>query len=371
MQAFVRRLAGFMAAMALVLPASAGAGTAQSPVAMREVASLELAREMSPGINLGNTLEAIPAETSWGNPPTTRKIMNAYKAAGFKSVRIPVSWSQYTDAKDTISPAWMARVKQVVDDARAAGLVVMINIHWDGGWMNHTTYDKQAAINARLARLWTQIANAFKDCDERLLFAGTNEVGQENLWTPPTPEYADVQNSFNQTFVTTVRATGGNNARRHLVVQGYVTNIEHTLKYAVMPKDTVAQRLMMEVHYYDPYDFALNGDSKIWQWGAIAKDAAATQAWADEPWVEKQFGAMQERFVDRGVPVLVGEYGAYPKPKFPGMKPYVNHWIRHVTASMRQHGLVPMWWDTGGLFDRSTGDQKEPETIRLIVESGR
>ena len=167
-----------------------------------------------------------------------------------------------------------------------------------------------------------------------------------------------------------MRATGGNNARRHLVVQGYNTNIEHTLKRALLPKDTVADRLMMEVHYYDPYDFALNGESKIWQWGAIAKDPAATQTWADEPWVEKQFGDMRRHFVDRGVPVIVGEYGAYPKRQFPDMKPYVRYWIRQVTGTMRKHGLVPMWWDTGGLIDRSTGAQKEPETIRLIVESG-
>jgi endoglucanase len=369
-----RRVAATALAMVLgtvagVVPTAAIA--APGPGTMRDISALDLAREMSPGINLGNTLEALPTETSWGMPPTTQKVMDAYKAAGFKSVRIPVAWLAHADASDRIDPAWMARVKQVVDQARSAGLVVMINTHWDGGWLNHPSYAEQAALNARLARLWTQIANAFKDSDERLLFAGTNEVGMESLFTPPTAENAAVQNSFNQTFVTTVRATGGNNAKRHLVVQGYNTNIEQTLKHAVVPKDTVANRLMMEVHYYDPYDFTLNGESKVWQWGAIAKDAAATQTWADEPWVEQQFGAMQERFVDHGVPVLVGEYGAYAKPQFPGMKTYVDHWIRQVTGSMRKHGLVPMWWDTGALIDRSTGAPKEADLLRLIVESGR
>jgi endoglucanase len=338
---------------------------------MREISSIELARQMSPGINLGNTMEALPTETSWGNPPTTQKVMDAYKAAGFNSVRIPVAWLAHADANDRIDPAWMARVKQVVDQARAAGLIVMINTHWDGGWLNHTSYEKQAALNARLTGLWIQIANAFKDYDEHLVFAGTNEVGMESLYTPPTDEYAAVQNSFNQTFVTTVRATGGNNAKRHLVVQGYNTNIDHTLKYAVMPKDSATHRLMMEVHYYDPYDFTLNGESKIWQWGAIAKDSAASQTWADEPWVEKEFASLQKRFVDQGVPVLVGEYGAYAKPQFPGMKAFVNYWIQQVTGSMRKHGIVPIWWDTGGLIDRSTAEQKEPEMIRLIVESAR
>lgn len=370
MNAFARTRRRCLAAALATAATLAGLAT-PAGAALRDIPSRDLAQAMSPGINLGNTLEALPTETSWGNPPTTQKIMLAYKAAGFNSVRIPVAWLAHADARDRIDPAWMARVRQVVDHARAAGLIVMINTHWDGGWLNHPSYDKQAALNARLAGLWTQIANAFKDYDEHLLFAGTNEVGMESLFAPPNDEYAAVQNSFNQTFVTTVRATGGNNARRHLVVQGYNTNIEHTIKRAVLPKDTVADRLMMEVHYYDPYDFALNGESKIWQWGAIAKDPAATQTWADEPWVEKQFGGMRRHFADRGVPVIVGEYGAYPKREFPGMKPYVRYWIRQVTGTMRKHGLVPMWWDTGGLFDRTTGAQKEPEMIRDIVEAGR
>lgn len=362
--------AAVAAAAALAACAAPSSGWA-APASMSDVASTQLAQALSPGINLGNTLEALPTETAWGNPPTTRKIMDAYKAAGFNSVRMPVAWFAHADARDRVDPAWMARVRQVVDHALAAGLYVMINTHWDKGWLNHPTYDKQAALNARLAGLWTQIAHAFRDYDERLLFAGTNEVGMESLFTPPTDEYAAVQNSFNQTFVSTVRASGGNNARRHLIVQAYNTNIDAALKHAVLPRDTVADRLMMEVHYYDPYDFALNDKSRIWQWGAIAEDPAVTQTWADETWVEQKFSAMRERFVDRGVPVIVGEYGAYPKRGFPGMKPYVLYWIRHVTGSMRKHGLVPVWWDTGGLFDRRTGAQKDPETIRAIVEAGR
>ncbi|HEV6964681.1 glycoside hydrolase family 5 protein [Roseateles sp.] len=333
--------------------------------------ALLFAERMTPGINLGNTLEALPNETSWGQPATTQATMDGFKAAGFKSVRIPVAWFAHADAEDRVDPRWMARVRQVVDYALQAGLIVMINTHWDGGWLNHTSYDKQASLNRRLAGLWTQIATAFRDCDERLVFAGTNEVGMENLWTPPTQEYADVQNSFNQTFVTTVRATGGANASRFLVVQGYNTNIGHTLKYAVMPTDSVPDRLMMEVHYYDPYEFTLNGKGRIWQWGAKAKDPKATQTWADEPWVEKEFASLEERFVRRGVPVLIGEYGAYPKKQYPGMRAYVHDWIRVVTSSMRRHGLVPMWWDTGGLIDRRTGRPREAEMLRLIVDNGR
>jgi endoglucanase len=338
---------------------------------MRDLTSVQLSKELVPGINLGNTLEALPAETSWGQPLTTQAVMNGYKAAGFKSVRIPVAWSQYADADPTISPAWMARVKQVVDYARKAGLYVVINVHWDGGWMDHPTYDRQAAINAKLTRFWIQIANTFKDYDDHLLFAGTNEVGMEKTTGTPKPEWIDVQNGFNQTFVNVVRATGGNNARRHLVVQGYFTNIDITTASNTVPKDTVPNRLFMEVHYYDPYNFTLNGKSAIWQWGRMATDPAATEAWAQEPWADSQFRKMKERFIDKGVGVIVGEYGAYVKPTYPEMAAQRRYWAQYVTRSIVQHGGVPMWWDTGELIDRNTGAQKLPDVVSTIVDAAK
>jgi endoglucanase len=268
----------------------------------------------------------------------------------------------------------MARVTQVVDYARKAGLYVVINVHWDGGWMDHPTFDQQPAINAKLTKLWSQIATNFKDYDEHLLFAGTNEVGLEVPWgTPIAPEWAKVQNGFNQTFVNTVRATGGNNAKRHLVVQAYYTSIENAVKINTVPSDTVPSRLFMEVHYYDPYNFTLNGDSKIWQWGAIATDAAATETWANEAYADKMFQSMKTSFVDKGVGVIMGEYGAFPKPKekFPGMARYSQYWAQTITHSIAQHGLVPMWWDTGGLIDRVSGAQKEPDLVKVIVEAAK
>ena len=337
---------------------------------MRDLTSVQLSGLMAPGINLGNTMEAIPNEQAWNPVLTTQATMDGYKAAGFKTVRIPMAWSQYADANYNISPTWMARVTQVVDYARKAGLYTVINIHWDGGWMNHPTYDQQAAINTKLAKFWTQIANNFRDYDDTLLFAGSNEVGMENTWGPPTTEWAAVQNSFNQTFVDTVRATGGNNGRRHLVVQGYFTNIDITTATNTVPSDSVPNRLFMEVHYYDPYNFTLNGDSNIWQWGSIAKDAWATETWANEPWVDDQFQKMKSRFVDQGVAVLVGEYGAYLKSNFPDST-YRNYWTQYITHSIVQHGGVPVWWDTGELIDRATGAQKVPALIGTIVNAAK
>jgi len=362
---------GGAAAAATPAPAPAAA-----PGGMRDLTSLQLSRLMGAGWNLGNSLEAIGGETAWGNPATTQAFMTAIKAAGFKTVRIPVSWKQYADANDVISATWMARVTQVVDYAKTAGLYAIINIHWDGGWMQ-PTYVAQAMANARINKFWTQIASNFKAYDDTLLFAGTNEVMVDGDYGTPKAEYVAVQNGFNQQFVTAVRAAGGNNAVRHLVVQGFNTNIDHTVNFAVLPTDTAKDRLMMEVHFYDPYDFALNDKSKIWQWGAGATDAKATETWANEAYIDAQFQKMEATYVDKGVPVILGEFGAIRRTEYAGAEAYRLAWDRYVARSARSHGLLPVYWDAGaprdnhsmGLFDRSTGEQVYPDIIKALVDA--
>jgi len=364
-------LACAMALAVVLAPAMAG----EAPP-MRDITSLALSGDMSPGWNLGNALEALPEETSWGNPPASRKLLDAVRAAGFKTVRIPVSWTAHADRHFTIRRAWMKRVTEVVDDALKAGLYVVINVHWDGGWLQ-PTHARQADANAHLARLWTQIADNFRDYDDHLLFAGTNEVMVTDDYAPPTDEYAEVQNGFNQVFVDTVRASGGNNARRHLVVQGYNTNIDHTLKRFRLPVDTTADRLMVEVHDYDPYNFTLNEKSGIWQWGSIATDPAAVEAWANEAHVDAQFQAMKAQFIDKGIPVLLGEYAATPRVDHKESLRYVAYWDYYMTRSARRHGLVPVFWDSGALvhgsalFDRKTGKPYLPELVDLIIQAGQ
>jgi len=355
---------------------SCGAKTLQSfsvgvAGTMRNITAMQMAKEMVPGWNIGNTLDATPTETSWGNPLINQALMTGIKNAGFKSIRLPVTWTPHVDANDNIDPVWMARVTQVVKYARNAGLYVVLNIHHEGGWLNNTLYANQAANNARLAKLWTQIANNFKDFDDYLLFANLNEVGKENApWgVPPQKEWLDVQNGYHQVFVNTVRGTGGNNAKRQLVVQGYFTNIDTSYDYAVLPTDTVANRLFFEVHYYDPYNFTINGDSTMWQWGASATNP--TETWANEPYVDAEFQKMKTRFIDKGVPVILGEYGAYLKPAYPGMAPYRKAWAEYVTRSSVQHGLVPMWWDTGEMIDRTTGNVKLPDMINSLINSAK
>lgn len=331
-------------------------------------------QKMSPGLNLGNTLEAIPSETSWGNPKTTEAFFRAVKAAGFRSVRIPVAWSQYADEKHQIRPEWMSNVSDVVRMATRSGLYAVVNVHWDGGWMEPTAAKKEE-VNTKLNRFWTQIATKFRDSDDKVLFAGTNEVHIEGDYGPPTVEAAAVQNSFNQTFVNAVRSTGGRNRNRWIVVQGYNTDIDHTVKFnAILPRDPAKGRLMMEVHYYSPYHFTLNEKSDIWQWGANATDPKAKDTWGDEAFVDAQFARMKKGFVDKGVPVLLGEYAVGLKPKYRGMKRYQIDWTRYITNSAYRHGLVPMYWDIGieiGLFKRATGAQQDPDLLRAIVDAAK
>lgn len=360
-------------AAALVLASAAWADDT-APIVMRDITSVEMSKEMSPGWNLGNTLEATPDETSWGNPPVTQKLMDAVKAAGFKSVRIPVSWTAHTGLNDAIKDHWMARVTEVVNYARKAGLYVVINEHWDGGWQKPTA-EAQAEVNARLAKLWKQIAENFKDYDDHLLFAGTNEIHLEGQYSLPSAENAAAQNSFNQTFVDTVRASGGNNAKRVLIVQSYNTNIDAAVASFVLPKDTVANRLMMEVHFYDPYNFTLNEKSAIWQWGSLATDPKAAEAWANEAYVDKQFDKLKKNFVDKGVGVIVGEYAAIMRSEYPGAERQRVYWVLYVTKSAHFYGLVPFYWDAGstanhgaGLFDRRTGEQQYPYLVDGIVK---
>ncbi len=372
------------ASLLLAIAACGGGGTANSTpetsspastTGMRAITSTELAAQMGLGWNLGNSLEAMGGETAWGNPRVNQQMMNAVKAAGFKTVRIPVAWKQYADANDRISPAWLERVAEVVGYARQAGLVVMINAHWDGGWLQ-PTYAKQKEANARLASFWTQIASHFKDHDDGLLFAGTNEVMVEGDYGTPTAEYVAVQNGFNQIFVNAVRATGGNNAVRHLVVQGFNTNIDHTLAFAVLPQDSASQRLMMEVHYYDPYKYSLDEKSGLWQWGAAATDPKLAETWGNEAWADAQFQKMKARFADKGVPVIVGEYCAIARSDIAGAEKYRQDWNRYVTKAAASRGLVPVYWDNGvtgnhscGLFNRTTGEPVYPALIKAIVNA--
>ncbi|MBN1926200.1 MAG: glycoside hydrolase family 5 protein [Prolixibacteraceae bacterium] len=347
---------------------------------MPDIGSVEFSKKMVPGWNVGNSLDAIGGETNWGNPKINQLLMDSISAAGFKSVRIPVAWSKFSDESAfTIQTSWLNRVEEVVNYVLNAGMIAVFNIHWDGGWMQ-PTYKQQDYVNKRLAAMWEQIAIRFRDYDNRVLFAGTNEVMVEGNYSAPTAENATVQNSFNQTFVNTVRNTGGRNTYRYLVVQGYNTNINYTVSSFIMPVDEVENRLMVEVHYYDPYNFALNENSTITQWGKKATDASKTETWANESYANGQFAKMKKNFVDKGFAVLIGEYGAISRNNLGSEELNKEHaefrryYIEYITKVIVENGQVPFYWDNGytgnhsfGLFNRDNGAKAFPEIIQTIM----
>ncbi|RPI03847.1 MAG: T9SS C-terminal target domain-containing protein [Ignavibacteriae bacterium] len=351
---------------------------------MGSLPSVEFTKLMIPGWNTGNSLEATPTETSWGNPAISQQLIDSIKTAGFKSVRIPIAWSSHFSnaAAFTIDPAFLIRVENVVDYVIQAGMTAIINIHYDGGWMM-PTYAQQSYVNNRLTVMWKQIAIHFRDYDNQLIFAGTNEVKYD--YNPPTAEYFTVQNSFNQTFVSAVRSTGGRNVYRYLAVQGYNTNIDYTYNYFSIPQDVVQNRMLVEVHYYDPYDFTINeGNTNITQWGNIATDPRKTEVWANESYADGQFLKMKSKFIDKGYGVILGEYGAMARLNLGSdalnaeHAGYRRYYIGYVTGSMVRAGIVPYYWDNGGtgnnglgIFYRATGAKAYPLIVKAIIDAAR
>jgi endoglucanase len=333
----------------------------------------QVAAQINLGWNLGNTLEAICSETAWGNPVTNQQLINAVKAAGFNAIRIPISWNCHISDGSTNIPAdWTARVKQVVDMAIGQNMYVIINIHWDNGWLqDHVTDAEAPAINARQNALWTQIATTFRTYDQRLLFAGTNEVHAD--FGTPTDEHIRVQQSYNQTFVNAVRATGGNNSTRSLVVQTYNTNVQHGLNRFTLPTDSATNRLMVEVHYYDPYNFTLNPTGSCNVWGAPFPDSGSECNWAYESWIDAEFAKVRARWVDQGVPVILGEYGVETRPgKNLEARAY---WNEYVNRGAALNGIKTFYWDNGStnaaqtfrLFDRNTGATVDQLVLDAIL----
>jgi endoglucanase len=339
----------------------------------------QVASQMGLGWNLGNTMEAQCSETAWGNPTVSQTLINAVKAAGFNAIRIPAAWDCHANQSTmTIDSAWMARVKQVVDYAYNQNMYVVLNIHWDGGWLEeHPLYSHQQAVNQKQNAYWTQIANYFKGYNERLLFAGTNEVRAD--YNTPTTEHITVQQSYNQTFVNAVRTTGGNNASRTLVVQTYNTNPQHGLNYFSLPTDSASNRLMVEVHFYDPYDYTLNQSGPCLAWGSPYPQYSQC-SWAQESYVDDLFSRMRNKWVNAGVPVIIGEYGVATRSNLNMASR--QYWNEYVNRSAKTHGLKTFYWDNGvqpsasngfALFNRSTGavtDQGVVDAIKRGFNGG-
>lgn len=364
----------------------------------------DLAETLGAGWNYGNTLEAIAdgvvSETAWGNPAASQEMMDAVAAAGFKTVRVPVSWIDKIDDANgyKVDEAWLSRVEEVVQYAYNAGLNVIINVHGDGynsipgGWLL-VNGDDQEGIREKYKALWTQIAERFADYDEHLIFEGMNEVFDGEYHDPPK-EYYENLNAFDQTFVDAVRATGGNNGHRWLLVPGWNTDIEYTCgDYGFeLPEDknTAGEgRLILSVHYYAPWDYAGDENQRVFAWGDKGQElidagiatAKNTASYGGQDDLIKQMDRLKTQFVDQGVPVIIGEYGCIDK-SFANLdaaaaidqnRAYFDGFLAGTAAD---RGITPVYWDNGyngnygfALFDRSTTEQTHPNIIEAIVKA--
>jgi aryl-phospho-beta-D-glucosidase BglC (GH1 family) len=342
--------------------------------------AVQLAAKFKLGWNIGNTLEATGGETSWGNPPITEAYVKFVKQSGFTAIRLPCAWDLHVDNKATahIDPNWLNRVKEVVGYCVNNGLYVLLNIHWDGGWLeNNISKTKQDSVNAKQKAFWEQIATAMRDFDEHLLFASANEPDADNA------EKMEVLTSYHQTCIDAVRSTGGRNSYRVIVLQGPRTSMELTADLMnTLPKDPAGNRLMVEVHNYTPAQFCFLNEDASWgkmfyYWGSghhstIEPDRNAT--WGEEDYHLADFRKMKEKFVDKGIPVLMGEYGAYRRngsahvPKdLPTHEASVDYWTTFVTKQALAYGIKPFWWDTGGALDRQNNTVKDQRTINAIL----
>lgn len=350
--------------------------------------ALVLAGKIKLGWNLGNSME-IPltsgGETGWGNPKTTKAMIDAVKNAGFNAVRIPCAWDSYVEDRSTykVKDSWFSRVKEVVDYCVDNEMYVILNIHWDGGWLeNNPIAAKQEEVNKEQKALWKQIAIYFRNYDQHLLFAGTNEVHVADVYSDPTTENNTVQQSYNQTFVDAVRATGGKNTYRSLIVQTYNTNIAYGVKYMKLPTDAAQKRMMVEVHYYDPYNFALDtGATAINLWGADYKQYGSVDTWGQEDYLETTFASVKTTFVDKGYPVILGEYGAVRRSSLTG-DALTHHlasrayYLGSVTTAAKKYGMVPFYWDNGGtenagmgIFNRSSATIFDQLAVEALVSA--
>ncbi|MEQ8552542.1 MAG: glycoside hydrolase family 5 protein [Cyclobacteriaceae bacterium] len=342
----------------------------------------EMALRMKLGVNLGNTMEAICDEGAWGAGKTSQVLIDSIKAAGFNTVRIPVAWFCHSDTiKSQIDAEWMARVKKVVDYCIKDDLYVIINMHWDQGWLeNRIDKTNQSQVNQRQQAYWTQIAKYFRDYDEHLLFAGANEPNAADA------EEMSILMSYHQTFVDAVRATGGNNASRTLIVQGPETNIEKTLELMnTLPKDKIDDRIMVEIHYYTPYQFCLMNKDAEWgkmfyYWGKdyhSETDKERNTTWGEEGLVDSLFYGLKTKFIDKGIPVILGEFGAYRRKIENPINQALNyksveHFNRYVVKSSISNGIIPYYWDTpNNLFDRKTGEIKDREIINAMMQGAK
>ncbi len=394
----MRRVFILFIALGLILSAGAFPATAEGgqivipevknlyQFSIPENEALAFTRQMKIGWNLGNTFDAtqdgwkkdeMDIESSWVGVKTTEEMIAAVKAAGFNTLRIPISWHNHVSGDDfTISEAWLSRVQQVVDWAIEREMYVIINIHHDVYPKYYYPSDEHYATAERyITSIWKQVSERFADYDEHLIFESMNEPRLKDTdiewWFDAASDKeglasAECINRLNQAFVDTVRASGSRNADRYLMVPGYCAAAGYALADCFrLPEDTIENRLIVSVHAYTPYNFALNesGTDKFNMYGA-----------SDTREVSSFMNDLYKKFIANGIPVVIGEFGA--RDKGGNLQARVD-FAAYYTASASARGMPVCWWDNHlfkgsgerfGLLNRRTCEWEEPCIVEALMK---
>lgn len=338
---------------------------------MRDITVQELVGEMHTGWNLGNTFDALGGETAWGNPYTTREMIDFVAGAGFDVIRIPTTWGEKMDASDKIPDDWIDRVHEVVDYAMDNGMYVILNSHHETSWIKPAT-DQLDSFMPKFEAMWEQIAEEFRDYGDHLLFEGLNEPrieGGANEWNGGTKDGRAALNTLNAKFVETVRKTGGNNSKRALLITSFAAAVtDPALKDLEIPDD---DRIIISLHAYTPYNYTYhpNSDWEVFEFG--------DQVGAD---IDNVFNTIDEYFISKNIPVIITEYGSVSK-NLPGSDERNDaenvKWVNYYLNRAKNSGIPCVWWDNGsyygggerfGILDRRNLKWYVPDLVEEIAD---
>lgn len=362
---------------------AAAAKSGDDGVVRESLTALEVVELMGNGINLGNTMEAYGRaslgtsadptryETCWGQPVTTQEMLDGMKAAGFDTLRVPVAWTNMMDYETgdyTINSAYLDRVEEIVGYARNAGMYVIVNDHWDGGWwgmFGSAAEETRAQAMELYKSMWTQVGERFKDYSDYVIFeSGNEELGFRLNDTDVAKDSGSlsdadcyrVTNEINQAFVDTIRSLGGNNANRFLLIAGFGTDIKNTCdnKYQ-MPTDTAADKLLVSVHYYDPSGYCIN--TSISTWGSKLEYQTMNDTLA-----------LMKKFTDQGYGVVIGEYGVLIENTNNELKENTLEYVQNFLNNCDLYGYCPVLWDCNNLYNRNRCEIIDMGMARLYIK---
>lgn len=355
------KLTTVITAMSLLLTTGILTSTSKEVYASEMKSSKEIVNDMGVGWNLGNTFDSLNTnlsinaspesfETAWGNPVTSKSLIDKIKNSGFKTIRIPVSWGQHMEGAPnyTINSSWLNRIKEVVDYAINDGLYVIINVHHDSDWCI-PTYAKEAEVTPKLQSLWTQVATKFKNYDDHLIFETLNEprlVNTQYEWNGGTSESRDVVNKYNAAALKAIRATGGNNSSRSVMIPTYAASgMDTTINDMVVPND---KNIIVSLHAYSPYFFAMdiNGTNT---WGSNSDKAS----------LDSELDKYYNKFVANGTPVVIGEFGSINKNNLDSRVKLAKYFV----SAAKKRTMPCIWWDN------NYADANKSETFGLLNRS--